>query len=145
MPSFRLALSPRDCSSISLSLPPSLSGTRSGPGCEPFVPVSRHRSWSSQTPCARHFPIFSWLPQKPILSRNSSPIGRTRKICGFSAWLRDQKNGLLREIVSDRAVLILCQDFDRAFFEVDTQQMWQEKITAEQPDVVRPRADEVIE
>src|SRR5439155_22079810 len=95
MPSFRLALSPRDCSSISLSLPPSLSGTRSGPGCEPFALASRHRNLSSQTPCARHFPIFSWLPQKPILSRNSSPIGRTRKICGFSAWLRDQKDGLL--------------------------------------------------
>ena len=49
-------------------------------------------SW--QTRCARHFPIFSWVPQKAILSRNSSPIGRTRKICGFSDWLREQKDGL---------------------------------------------------
>jgi len=45
--------------------------------------------------CARHFPNFSWLPQKAILSRNSSLSGRTQKICGLSAWLREQKDGLL--------------------------------------------------
>src|ERR1700687_920602 len=95
-PSSRPASSPRDCSSISPSLLPSSSGTRSGPGCEPFVPVSRHRSLSWQTRCARHFPIFSWVPQKAILSRNSSPSAKTPKICGFSAWPREQKEVLLR-------------------------------------------------
>src|SRR6202162_2616219 len=95
MPSSRPASSPRDCSSISPSLLPSSSGTRSGPGCEPFVPVSRHRSLSWQTRCARHFPIFSWVPQKAILSRNSSPSAKTPKICGFSAWPREQKEVLL--------------------------------------------------
>ena len=85
------------------SLPPSLSGTRLGPGCEPFALASRHQNLSSQTHCAKHFLNFSWLPQKPILSRNSSPIGRTRKICGFSAWLRDQKDGLLRTLDGMRA------------------------------------------
>jgi hypothetical protein len=59
MPSSRPASSPRDFSSISLSPPRSSSGTLSGPGCEPFVPASRHRSWSWQKHCARHFPIFS--------------------------------------------------------------------------------------
>src|SRR6202050_5459654 len=60
-----------------------------GSGCEPFVPAFRHRSSSLQKRCARHFPNFSWVPQKPILSRNSSPIAKTRKICGFSAWHRE--------------------------------------------------------
>src|SRR5215467_11738118 len=45
---------------------------------------------------APDFLNFSWLPQKPILSRNSSLSGRTQKICGLSAWLREQKDGLLR-------------------------------------------------
>jgi hypothetical protein len=100
-PSSRPVSSPRDCSSISLSSPRSSSGTPSGPGCEPFAPVSHHRSWSSQKHCARHFPTFSWLPRKAILSRNSSPSGRTRKICGFSAWLRDQNDGLLSNLLSN--------------------------------------------
>src|SRR6516164_5581030 len=34
--------------------------------------------------------------KKAILSRNSSLSGRTQKICGLSAWLREQKDGLLR-------------------------------------------------
>jgi hypothetical protein len=55
----RLALSLRDCSSISPSLLPSSFGTRSAPGSEPFVPASRHRSSSSETRCARHFLNFS--------------------------------------------------------------------------------------
>ena len=63
----------------------------SGPGCEPFVPASRHRSLSLQTPCDRHFPIFSWVPQKAILSRNSSPSAKTHKICRFSACLLNKK------------------------------------------------------
>ena len=33
--------------------------------------------------------------KKAILSRNSSLSGRTQKICGLSAWLREQKDGLL--------------------------------------------------
>src|SRR5271169_409384 len=96
MPSSRLALSPRDCSSISPSPHPSLFGVPSGLGCAPFVPASRHRSLSRQKRCARHFPNFSWVPQKAIPSRNSSPSGRTCKTCQFSAWLRKQKQGLLR-------------------------------------------------
>jgi hypothetical protein len=84
-PSLRRALSPRDCSSISPSLLPSTFGNRSGPGCEPFVPASRRRSSSLQMRCARPFPNFSWVPQKAILSRNSSPIGKTQQICGYSA------------------------------------------------------------
>jgi hypothetical protein len=64
----------QDCSNISPSLLPSSFGARSGPGCEPFVPASRHRGLSLQMRCARHFPIFSGVPQKAILSRNSSPI-----------------------------------------------------------------------
>jgi len=60
-----------------------------GSCCEPFVPAFRHRSSSLQKRCARHFPNFSWVLQKPILSRNSSPIAKTRKICGFSAWHRE--------------------------------------------------------
>ena len=36
--------------------------------------------------------------KKAILSRNSSLSGRTQKICGLSAWLREQKDGLLRGI-----------------------------------------------
>jgi hypothetical protein len=59
MSSFRLALSLRDCSSISPSLLPSSFGTRSAPGSEPFVPASPHRSSSLQTRCARRFPNFS--------------------------------------------------------------------------------------
>ena len=45
---------------------------------------------------ARHFPNFSWILQKAIPSRNSSLSGRTCKTCQFSAWLRKQKQGLLR-------------------------------------------------
>src|SRR6516162_5456070 len=85
------------------------SGRRSSPGTapmscrrcspasfgEPFVPASRPPNWSWQTRYARHFPNFSWLPQKAILSPNSSLSGRTQKICGLSAWLREQKDGLL--------------------------------------------------
>src|SRR6516225_5341861 len=71
-------------------------GIRSGPVCEPFVPASRPPNSSWQTRYARHFPNFSWLPQKAILSPNSSLSGRTQKICGLSAWLREQKDGLLR-------------------------------------------------
>src|SRR6516165_6974945 len=37
--------------------------------------------------------------KKAILSRNSSLSGRTQKICGLSAWLREQKDGLLRTTV----------------------------------------------
>src|ERR1700675_513695 len=96
MPSSRLAWSPRDCSSISPSPHPSLFGVPSGLGCAPFVPTSRHRSLSWQKRCARHFPNFSWVLQKAIPSRNSSPSGRTCKTCQFSAWLRKQKQGLLR-------------------------------------------------
>src|SRR5262249_31101674 len=33
--------------------------------------------------------------KKPIPSPNSSLSGRTQKICGISAWLREQKDGLL--------------------------------------------------
>src|SRR6516162_5327091 len=95
IPSSRPALSPRGCSSISLSLLPSWFGTPSAPGCEPFVPASRPPNSSWQTRYARHFPNFSWLPQKAILSPNSSLSGRTQKICGLSAWLREQKDGLL--------------------------------------------------
>jgi hypothetical protein len=69
-------------------------------GCEPFVPASRPPNSSWQTRYARHFPNFSCLPQKAILSRNSSLSGRTQKICGLSAWLREQKDGLLRRISS---------------------------------------------
>jgi hypothetical protein len=72
-----------------------LVGTPSAPGCEPFVPASRPANSSWQLRCARHFPNFSWLQQKAILSRNSSLSGRTQKICGLSAWLREQKDGLL--------------------------------------------------
>src|SRR6516165_1296670 len=36
--------------------------------------------------------------KKAILSRNSSLSGRTQKICGLSAWLREQKDGLLSMI-----------------------------------------------
>src|SRR5271167_1263025 len=97
MPSSRPASSPRDSSNISPSLLPSSFGTRSDPGCEPFVPAFRHRSSSLQKRCARHFPNFSWVPQKPILSRNSSPIAKTHKICGFSAWHPEQNVGLLRQ------------------------------------------------
>src|SRR6516162_8030818 len=96
IPSSRPALSPRGCSSISLGLLQSWFGTPSAPGCEPFVPESRPPNLSSQTRSARHFPNFSWLPQRAILSRNSSLSGRTQQICGFSAWLREQKDGLLR-------------------------------------------------
>src|SRR6516162_4100957 len=85
------------------------SGRRSSPGTapmscrrcspasfgEPFVPASRPPNWSWQTRYARHFPNFSWLPQKAILSLKSSLSGRTQKICGLSAWLREQKDGLL--------------------------------------------------
>src|ERR1700674_2602439 len=53
-----------------------------------------------KTRCARHFPIFSWVPQKAILSRNSSPSAKTPKICGLSAWPREQKEVLLSENVS---------------------------------------------
>ena len=35
------------------------------------------------------------VPAKAILSRNSSLSGRTQQICGLSAWLREQKDGLL--------------------------------------------------
>ena len=73
-------------------------GIRSGPGCKPFVPASRPPNSSWQTRYARHFPNFSWLPQKAILSPNSSLSGRTQKICGLSAWLREQKDGLLSTI-----------------------------------------------
>src|SRR6516162_2282462 len=95
MPSSRLAWSPRDCSSISPSPHPNLFGVRLGLGCAPFVPTSRHRSLSWQKRCARHFPNISWVLQKAIPSRNSSPSGRTCKTCQFSAWLRKQKQGLL--------------------------------------------------
>ena len=71
----------------------SLFGVPSGLGCAPFVPASRHGSLSWQKRCARHFPNFSWVPQKAIPSRNSSPSGRTCKTCQFSAWLRKQKQG----------------------------------------------------
>src|SRR5271169_4263600 len=98
MPSSRLALSPRDCSSISPSPHPSLFGVPSGLGCAPFVPASRHRSLSWQKRYARHFPNFSWVLQKAIPSRNSSPSGRTCKTCQFSAWLRKQKQGLLSTV-----------------------------------------------
>src|SRR6202050_1395116 len=107
MPSFSLALSPRDCSSISPSPHPSLFGVPSGLGCAPFVPASRHRSLSWQKRCARHFPNFSWVPQKAIPSRNSSPSGRTCKTCQFSAWLRKQKQGLLRSVHSFEKIPIL--------------------------------------
>ena len=50
-------MSCRRCSSASF-------GIRSGPGCEPFVPASRPPNSSWQTRYARHFPNFSWLPQK---------------------------------------------------------------------------------
>src|SRR6516164_9177001 len=73
-------------------------GIRSGPGCKPFVPASRPPNSSWQTRYARHFPNLSWLPQKAILSQNSSLSGRTQKICGLSAWLREQKDGLLSEL-----------------------------------------------
>src|SRR6266700_5831738 len=95
MPSYRPASSPRDCSSISPSFLPSSFGIRSGPGSEPFVPASRHQSLSSQTRCARHFPNFSWVPPKAILSRNSSQIGKTTEICGYSAWPHELKEALL--------------------------------------------------
>jgi len=65
------------------------------PGCAPFVPTPRHRSLSWQKRCARHFPNLSWVLQKAIPSRNSSPSGRTCKTCQFSAWPRKQKQGLL--------------------------------------------------
>jgi hypothetical protein len=51
---------------------PASFGIRSGPGCEPFVPAFRPPNSSWQTRYARHFPNFSWLPQKAILSQNSS-------------------------------------------------------------------------
>src|SRR5437762_4431908 len=95
MSSYRLVLSPRDYSSISPSFHPSSFGTRSGPGCEPFVPASRHQSLSLQMRCARHFHNFSWRPPKTILSRNSSPIARTTRICGYSAWPHEHKEALL--------------------------------------------------
>src|SRR5262249_39863586 len=67
------------------------------------------RCASLQMRCARHFLNFSWLPQKPILSRNSSLSGGTQKICGLSAWLREQKDGLLsykaRSIIGLRAMV----------------------------------------
>src|SRR5215468_5085140 len=62
-------------------------------------PASRPPNSSWQTRYARHFPNFSWLPQKAILSPNSSLSGRTQKICGLSAWLREQKDGLLRKLL----------------------------------------------
>src|SRR6516165_6958832 len=74
---------------------PASFGIRSGPVCEPFVPAFRPPNSLWQTRYARHFPNFSWLPQKAILSPNSSLSGRTQKICGLSAWLREQKDGLL--------------------------------------------------
>src|SRR5438552_10686812 len=98
MSSSRPASSPRGCSSISPSFLPGSFGTRSDPGSVPFVPASRHRSLSLQTRCARHFPNFSWLPPKTILSRNSSPIGKTTRIRGCSAWLHDQQGGTLENV-----------------------------------------------
>ena len=56
-----------------------------GPGSEPFVPASRHRSLSLQMRYARHFPNFSWVPLKAILSRISSPNAKTKGICAYSA------------------------------------------------------------
>jgi hypothetical protein len=84
--SYKLGLSPRGWYNISRSLLPSLFGTRSGPGSEPFVQESRPRSLWSPTPCVRPFRIFSSVPQKTVLWRNSSRIDKTRKECGFSAW-----------------------------------------------------------
>jgi hypothetical protein len=48
------------------------------------------------------FPNFSWLPQKAILSPNSSLSGRTQKICGLPTWHREQKDGLLSYRESSR-------------------------------------------
>src|SRR5215471_15369934 len=103
MPSSRPALSPRDSSSISSSSLPSSFGNRSDPGCGRFVPASRRRSSSLQMHCARPFPNFSSVPQKEILSRNSSSIGKTSKKCEFSASLREQKTELLSDV--DEAVV----------------------------------------
>src|SRR5271169_5861141 len=115
MPSSRLALSPRDCSSISPSPHPSLFGVPSGLGCAPFVPAFRHRSLSWQKRCARRFPNFSWVPQKAIPSRNSSPSGRTCKTCQFSAWLRKQKQGLLRKDDAREFAVLFDSMMDRAY------------------------------
>jgi hypothetical protein len=73
--------------------------------------------------------------------RNGSPRSSTISASNSSGWHSSLSSEMLRRVlVSDRAVLILCLEFDRAFCEVDAQQVWQEKITAKQPDVVRLRA-----
>src|SRR6516225_2215732 len=44
--------------------------------------------------------------KKAILSRNSSLSGRTQKICGLSAWLREQKDALLRVMYTNETSTI---------------------------------------
>ena len=63
----------------------------SGPGCEPFVPASCHRSLSLQTPCDRHFPIFSWVPQKAILDEIHHRAPRDTKYADFPLGLLNKK------------------------------------------------------
>jgi len=40
--------------------------------------------------------IFSRVPQKTVLSRNSLPIVKTQAKCEFFAWLHEHKEGLIR-------------------------------------------------
>jgi len=87
----------QDSSNISPSLLPSSFGTfvvgswlRT---IRPCIPPSGVRRCKSAAPGTSR--ISPWVPQKPNSLTKSSPIAKTRKICGFSAWHREQKEGLL--------------------------------------------------
>jgi hypothetical protein len=56
----------------------------------------RRRPPSGDVPTERDFSILSRLPPKTIPSRNSSPIGKTPRICEYSAWPHEYKGALLR-------------------------------------------------
>jgi len=96
MPSFRLALSPRDCSSISPSPHPSLFGVPSGLGCAPFVPASPPSEFVVAKALRQTLPEFLMGPAKSdSLTKFIAGAAGHAKHANFPLGFVNKKQGLL--------------------------------------------------